>query len=525
MLFALTAQAQHLTYGEAAFRHDVASRPAGGGGVVWSYPAGAVGVWHMNDNWNDSTINANNGIAYNGATFSSAAKFGAACGSFGGSGYVQTSSGLPISTACTFSVWVNAASWIDSLVYPTAIGVGDNQSCSFWVGGAYSLYSFGLLMHDASFSTWAVIYATNSFSAASDAGVWRHLVITYDANASPVGHVYKDGVELSTYHNQTAHSLSGMSFVSFGRDAADGYYWPGLMDEVAIFNRALASNEVHDLYVNDAGVYGAVAPDIVTTGGYMVATFTNSSIPGILTLGSTKSCDILCIGGGGGGGDGLGTASGQIAGGAGGGGGYIYTNITLAAGTYYAQVGGGGFGQVDGGVAQTSGRSSTFNGLTAYGGGYGGSYNEGDVGGSGGSGGGGVYYAAGGAGTTGQGYAGGHGPGDHSVWPGGGGGGAFTNGQDGVAGSIGANGGGGITNSISGSPQGYAGGGGGGVVGGTAGTANCGGGNGSADTSTAASGSPNTGGGGGGGGGSNGGSGNGNGGNGGNGVVVVRYVP
>jgi len=198
--------------------------------------------------------------------------------------------------------------------------------------------------------------------------------------------------------------------------------------------------------------------------------------------------------------------------GGGGAGGLIEPTATIAPGTYSIVIGAGGV------YNNNNGTSSTFNGNTAIGGGYG-TYFNGATGGSGGGGGSitaaGFGAYAGGAGTAGQGNAGSGG----TTGNGGGGGGK------GAAGSVPSGGAGGLYSayaSATGTGSGgyYAGGGAG-----TTGSGGAGGGGNSTSGSIGANGAANTGGGAGGGGYTNQSSdGTLAGGNGGSGVVIVRYL-
>ena len=268
----------------------------------------------------------------------------------------------------------------------------------------------------------------------------------------------------------------------------------------------------------------------------------------------TGSLAMLLVGGGGGGGSKLG--------GGGGGGGVIYTNLTVKSGIYAVNVGLGGKGAPDKSTLNTSGGDSSFFGLTAFGGGAGGTFvdakrdgtyaNRGVAGGSGGGGGTEYHYSStstlpGGTGVAGQGHDGGQGlnvayPGSYANSPhyccGGGGGGAGTPGQAATVtrdannkpvSVSGACGGDGVLCTILGS-QYYGGGGGGGGCDKAVATA-CkgglgGGGNGTRSYSASDAGKKGTDGLGGGGGGGSGyttDGGGGAGGDGGNGIVIFRW--
>ncbi len=214
-------------------------------------------------------------------------------------------------------------------------------------------------------------------------------------------------------------------------------------------------------------------------------------------LPSPTVVDYLVVAGGGGGG---GASAAIFSGGGGGAGGMLAgTSLPVSLGTYTITVGGGGAGGASGAVGGNGGNSS-FNGITATGGGGGapgtGAAFNGVAGGSGG--GGRTVGAAGGNGIVGQGNKGGACP---ATTAGAGGGGAGAVGGNVVSNGVAAVGGVGLSNSITGAAIFYAGGGGGGGsstannkaggnggggAAGVAGTANTGGGGGGKAYSTVA---------------------------------------
>ncbi|MBP7831231.1 MAG: DUF2341 domain-containing protein, partial [Kiritimatiellae bacterium] len=329
-----------------------------------------------------------------------------------------------------------------------------------------------------------VNFSGGAFEVTAEGGYYGHLV--------PVGW---SGTVTPTYPMATSFDPTNRSFASVVSD-----------DTNANFTVALQSTGL--------GTGGSVTD----VGGYRIHAFTNV---GAFTNFSVSLCgevDILVVAGGGG------TCGGSGGGGAGG---VIYTNAyTVAPGTYAITVGSGGTGAAWPSGGGTGGNSS-FDSLTALGGGYG-SHVEG-AGGSGGSGGGGAYGAGGGAATQpgsdsgGYGNTGGSGVGYSSPgYPGGSGGGAGGPGNS-PSGNNGANGGVGLEFAQF-APWGYPTGwfGGGGASGtrssGTAGTGGLGGGG---DATVGAApgnpGKPNTGGGGGAAGEQA------TGGAGGSGIVLIRY--
>ena len=248
--------------------------------------------------------------------------------------------------------------------------------------------------------------------------------------------------------------------------------------------------------------------------------------------------DYLVVGGGGSGGTpgGPGPSGQQLWGtGGGGGGGVLAGRMQLNKQSYSIAVGAGGTAPSydTGGNSTTfgnNGGNSSFDSITALGGG-GGAGGEGASGGDGrdggsGGGGGSKFSNPGGNGTAGQGFAGGRAlSGTNETAPnrtaGGGGGGAGGVGGDASGDAIGGNGGAGVLSNINGSAVRYGGGGGGGVrsfgPSETPGVGGSGGGGNGGVQSTAANGTNGLGGGGGGLGA------DGPGGNGGSGVVIIGY--
>ena len=213
----------------------------------------------------------------------------------------------------------------------------------------------------------------------------------------------------------------------------------------------------------------ATGGTITTVGTSTVHTFLSSSVFSYVAVPTILPVEYLLIAGGGG-----------ASFGGGGAGGLLSSTVSLSQGAYNITVGAGG---TSAGADGVNGQNSTFNGLTAIGGGTG-SVQGIFPGANGGSGGGGGTntagsYGGGGGGTVGQGNNGGGSTFDDAVgcsWACGGGGGAGGVGGNGIYNNRGGNGGAGLQYSISGTATWYAVGGAGeanidcGYLGGTAAT-------------------------------------------------------
>ncbi|MFZ2038530.1 MAG: LamG-like jellyroll fold domain-containing protein [Minisyncoccia bacterium] len=281
-------------------------------------------------------------------------------------------------------------------------------------------------------------------------------------------------------------------------------------------SRASVGNNFEIGIVNEVGI-GSTSGGIITdNGAYKVHTFTSS---GVLVVPRGVTAKVLVVGGGGGGGFSYG--------GGGGAGELRYdASYSISAGSHTVTVGTGGATGITSPMSArrgSNGLDSTFETLTAVGGGAGGgddNTNVVDQGLDGGSGGGNSIDAtvAGGQPVGAYGYAGG--VGGRSPENGGGGGGAGGAGAN-RSGSDGGAGGLGVANGITGTSLYYAGGGGGGTWSGAggAGGSSVGGHGGASGNGGLTSPTANTGSGGGGGGSDVAGTG------GANGVVIISYIP
>lgn len=270
-----------------------------------------------------------------------------------------------------------------------------------------------------------------------------------------------------TYHYYCGDSTSRLQWFDPRLDKCDGSE-PTISD---LLNNRQARLESTTVTVEGAALKHqkivATGGVITTVGEYRVHRFNDS---GTFTISSLRSGSIeveyLIVAGGGGGG--------MDMGGGGGGGGVLNGTTILTPTSYIITVGGGGVGGPAGStngqpshhqftIGATAGSASSFNGLTANGGGFGASSYYGytpnyGTPGNGGCGGGPSGYSDGSTRAGGTGNQG---------FNGGGGGGQYYSGGGGGAGAVGAsstgqpNGGAGKLSGILGKPFYFAGGGGG----------------------------------------------------------------
>lgn len=480
--------------------------------------ANLQGYWKLESDGSDSSSNNYDLTGYGSPTHTS--------GIFGNAVDLEASSSqfyhipdascpnLEISGSQTWTAWIKAESVGD-------MRVAFKRSAS---GGNRGLY---LDSSDNSVNFSAVGLSTNSnvdSGVVPGVGEWVFVAGVYDSANSKLK-VWVNGAKTEVTASGTMTDADG-DFAIGRNGSTNSLFFDGLVDDVAIFDRALTDVEIQNLY---HGSENATGGTITTSGGKTIHTFTSN---GTFTppTGTSNTVEILVVGGGGGGGTYLGA---DRSAGGGGAGGLVYTSsLSLDDSAISVSIGAGGAGSTGSTAVGATGSDTTFGSLITAKGGGGGGANP-TNGSNGGSGGGAPHNPTTGFGTetqTGQsgisgsagfGNNGGQGGDATNNWRSGGGGGANAVGGNAGA-TTGGNGGAGKAYSISGSSVTYAGGGGGGAAGSTStagGTGGAGGGGNGGRTSAGQAGTANTGGGGGGGGN------NGvDGGNGGSGIVIISYT-
>ena len=220
--------------------------------------SGLVGYWSMDGsaiNWTKNQVSDLSGqgntgqlISMSPTTSPVAGKIGGALKFDGSTSYLRTNSGLGVSTSATISVWVNTSrTEANTINYPVSLGSSGSIRLSLWVGGAFgdtqvANHSIGLT--DGTNSSSAV---ANSFTTA-DYGKWHHIIVTYDSNATTKTVIYKDGVNLNMFSSNLTGVLASQNQVFIGKRADNFWYFPGSIDDVRVYNRALSAAEVKQLY-------------------------------------------------------------------------------------------------------------------------------------------------------------------------------------------------------------------------------------------------------------------------------------
>ena len=206
--------------------------------------SGLVGYWPLDGDANDRSVNLNNGVI-NGTTFTTnrLGSTDSAC-FFNGSGAyvgVPDSSTLDV-TNMTLAFWFRLDSSTTARELVNKMGAEGTQSLSFgseYSGGNGRIYfrictggSLGTLTDLPSATVIAL-------------GIWYHFVGTYDGAEM---NIYINGVHENSTPKTGAIFYSAEE-VKIGRYGYySGWVFHGAIDNVAIWNRALSSNEVSEVY-------------------------------------------------------------------------------------------------------------------------------------------------------------------------------------------------------------------------------------------------------------------------------------
>jgi hypothetical protein len=222
-------------------------------------PSGMVSWWKGEDNANDFT-GGNNGALVNSPTFADG-RVGRAF-NFGGDGdYVQVLSpvGLPVGNSPrTMMLWFKTPSaWGDT--YQVVIQYGGNTAGS----------KFGLYIPDYWSRTLSFWGEGSDFAGSTplQLDTWYHGAVSYDGS---VRRLYLNG-QYETSLAQSLNTQMNSGGFTIGRTSSSDNItsqWNGLVDEAAIFDRALSAEEIAAIYAaGSAGI--CFVPDTDLTNIYV----------------------------------------------------------------------------------------------------------------------------------------------------------------------------------------------------------------------------------------------------------------
>jgi hypothetical protein len=208
---------------------------------------GLVGWWPFNGNANDESGNGNNGTV-NGATFSQN-RFSNTQGAINFDG-INDFLSLPLHPNCnnssiTFSFWINVTDWtnIDGELHATVVEEAGNHTLHCQIGNSISngiqiCFQFNNIAIDK--------YITNN--ASEFISNWNQIVLTVENNN--VYKIYLNGLDigpLTTYPYGNSNCLS-QRVCGRENNPQGEFFFNGILDDIAIYNRALTQEEITALY-------------------------------------------------------------------------------------------------------------------------------------------------------------------------------------------------------------------------------------------------------------------------------------
>ena len=251
---------------------------------------GLVAYYPFNGNANDASGKGNNGIA-NGATLTQD-RFGItnAAYKFNGVDNYIGFAGVPTSQVdnWTISAWMNPAS-LNQIGAAITLGYDDGSSGNGYSLGICDTLGLGFAPGNKLFVIFDGLGQAFSGYSFAAANLWYHVVML---RSSGVTQFYVNGI--LTPNSTTTTPLTPTSFRIGSENGIRFFY--GAIDDVRIYNRALATNEVAQLYTYESGFcspHAAQATAVVTNGFVITATITDYG------CGYTNTPLVLIEGGGG----------------------------------------------------------------------------------------------------------------------------------------------------------------------------------------------------------------------------------
>lgn len=201
-------------------------------------PSETVGWWPGNATSND-IVNNNNGTLVNGVSFTA----GKVDQAFSFDQSAQQYVSLPLSAANMLN---NSNGSIAAWVRPSAIGEYDMVT-AFGSGNPGEAVGFAInngnvrIYHHTDPFDWqtAIPVSINT---------WTHLAYTWDGTTE---RIYKNGTLVDSRARNFSY-VTGYARIGFGFINDASVFFPGQIDEVAIFNRTLAATEISTIYQADS---------------------------------------------------------------------------------------------------------------------------------------------------------------------------------------------------------------------------------------------------------------------------------
>jgi uncharacterized protein (TIGR02145 family) len=266
---ALSAAEIKQLYNLGGTKTNTVSTVTAGGDTLKS---GLVGWWtfdgaNMKNNVTDSSGNGNNGHLVNfGATSTAvvAGKLGQGLNFDGTDDRIEMNTDIIPNDNFTISAWVRPVNY-KRLINPTVVIVSKLRN-TLLIDDSYPGFKFHFQRGD----TYETIY-TNTIFTSNDK--WYHVVVTKNGGSAGNTKIYVNGVQDDNGAaipslSDTYSTWIGSEYLSYGSGHQRDF--PGQIDDVRIYNRALSAAEVKQLY--NLGGTKTNTVSTVTAGGTTLKT-------------------------------------------------------------------------------------------------------------------------------------------------------------------------------------------------------------------------------------------------------------
>ncbi len=212
---------------------------------------GLVGFWKMNEpSWSmntqvyDDSGNGNHGVAYNGATTTDEGIFSRAGDFDGVNDYVRlpnTRALDPKTGDYTWSGWLKFGGYTGAY---RAIYVADASGGALGVGFKLNSTTNYILFEVNGSTGGRQNKSTSTTNYLNTWHMWTFVLTSADYKLK----VYVDGDLIDTHQYSNWGSIDSTSYLYFGSHFGSVWFYDGLIDNVAIYNRALEPGEIGDAY-------------------------------------------------------------------------------------------------------------------------------------------------------------------------------------------------------------------------------------------------------------------------------------
>ena len=215
---------------------------------------GCVGWWPLTDSGGgiakDIISGGNDGTGSGGYSFGKTTR-GYAAEFDGVNGTFDLGSGTDLSrnqTAMSCSAWIS----VDNATTSTAVIFYESNSLIWWQTRFTMRLSSGAIHcsgrdDDADAFT---VFAASDSSQITVNNTWYHVVAVFDPTGGGCK-VYRDGVDVTSSSDNTGNGFSDTASLVASLGSADSsFYFDGHIQNIRVYNRALSSSEVFELYIN-----------------------------------------------------------------------------------------------------------------------------------------------------------------------------------------------------------------------------------------------------------------------------------